>query len=56
MIHFLTLVLLSIVAIVCAFAIITLLYSLSVTAFKLVLMCGFLWLLISVINHMSAHK
>jgi len=56
MIHFLTLILLSVVAIICALAIVSLLYSISVTAFKLVLMCGFLWLLISVINHMSAHK
>ena len=48
--------LLSIIAIVCLLAIIALLYSISVTAFKLVLMCCFLWLLIAVINYISAPK
>ena len=56
MIHFITIILLSVVAIGCAFAIIALLYSISVTAFKLVLMCCFLWLLIAVINYISAPK
>jgi hypothetical protein len=56
MIDFISIVLLSVVAIICAFAIVCLLYSISVTAFKLVLMCFFLWLLIAVINYISAPK
>jgi hypothetical protein len=56
MIHFLTHFVLWIVAVICALVVIKLLYSISVIAFKLVLMCGFLWLLISVINYMSANK
>ena len=56
MIHFLSIVLLSVVAIICALAIVSLLYSISVTAFKLVLMCCFLWLLIAVINYISTTK
>lgn len=56
MIHFLSIVLLSVVAIICALAIVSLLYSISVTAFKLALMCCFLWLLIAVINYISATK
>lgn len=56
MIHFLSIILLSVVAIICAFAIATLLYSMSVSSLKLVLMCCFLWLLIAVINYISAPK
>jgi hypothetical protein len=56
MIHFLSIVILSLIAFACTLAIATLLYSISVIAFKFVIMCWFLWLLISVINYISAKK